>query len=156
MRYSLKGTIDDMGEDAISEHGFCWSPQRNPTTNGSFSGEGEKSTSGSFTSTISGLSPNTTYYYRAYVTASTRTEYANEKSFITESNAPTVITSSVTDATETTAQGEGNVTSDGGSTITARGICWNTSQNPTTSNYKTTETGTTGSFSSTLSVITSS
>jgi hypothetical protein len=45
----------------------------------------------------------------------------------------------------------GNVTSDGGVTITDRGICWNTSTNPTTSNSHTHTTGTTGSY--TLDII---
>ena len=50
----------------------------------------------------------------------------------------------------TTAISGGNVSNDGGSTITARGICWNTATNPTIANNKTTESGTTGSFTSNL------
>jgi hypothetical protein len=50
----------------------------------------------------------------------------------------------------------GNVTDDSGSTITARGICWNTSINPTTSNSKTVESGTTGAYTSTITGLTSS
>ena len=44
----------------------------------------------------------------------------------------------------------GNVTSDGGATVTERGICWGTSTNPTTSNSKTVVSGTTGSYSASL------
>jgi hypothetical protein len=50
----------------------------------------------------------------------------------------------------TTATSGGNVTNDGGSTVSARGICWSNTSNPTTANSKTTESGTTGSFSSNL------
>ena len=56
--------------------------------------------------------------------------------------------------TETTAQGGGEVTSDGGATITARGVCWNTTGTPTTTNPKTTEDGTTGSFTSAITGLT--
>ncbi|MDA3885182.1 MAG: hypothetical protein PF638_06255 [Candidatus Delongbacteria bacterium] len=44
----------------------------------------------------------------------------------------------------------GNVTDDGGASITTRGVCWNTAMNPTTTNPHTTESGTTGSFTSTI------
>jgi hypothetical protein len=56
--------------------------------------------------------------------------------------------------TSSTATSGGNVVNDGGSTITARGVCWSTSQNPTTANSKTTDGGTTGTFVSSLSNLT--
>ena len=148
--YSLKGTLDDPGEEPITQHGFCWSEQQSPTTNGPSTREGQINAAGSFTSTISDLPANTTYYYRAYMITSAGTEYANERSFVTESIAPTVTTSAVTGATETTADGGGNVTDDGGATITARGVCWNTTGTPTTTDPKTTDAGTTGSYASAI------
>ncbi|MEI6586688.1 MAG: hypothetical protein WCL56_11415, partial [Sediminibacterium sp.] len=48
----------------------------------------------------------------------------------------------------------GNITSDGGSAITARGVCWSTSLNPTTSDSKTTDAGTTGTYTSNLTGLT--
>lgn len=42
----------------------------------------------------------------------------------------------------------GNVTDDGGGTVSARGVCWSTSSNPTTSDSKTSDGTGTGSFSS--------
>jgi hypothetical protein len=44
----------------------------------------------------------------------------------------------------------GNITNDFGNTISARGVCWSTSANPTTTNSKTTESGTIGSFTSNI------
>jgi hypothetical protein len=44
----------------------------------------------------------------------------------------------------------GNITNDFGNTISARGVCWSTSANPTTANSKTTESGTTGLFTSNI------
>ncbi len=63
---------------------------------------------------------------------------------------PTVTTTAVTGITQTTATSGGNVTSDGGATVTARGVCWNTSPNPTTANSKTTDGSGTGTFVSNL------
>jgi hypothetical protein len=44
----------------------------------------------------------------------------------------------------------GNVTGDGGATVTDRGICWNTSTNPTTANAHVHASGTTGGFTSAI------
>lgn len=61
---------------------------------------------------------------------------------------PTVTTQAVTSIASTTATGNGNITNNGGSTPTVRGICWNTSGSPTTSDFKAEETGSfgTGAF----------
>ncbi|MDA3930317.1 MAG: FISUMP domain-containing protein, partial [Prolixibacteraceae bacterium] len=63
---------------------------------------------------------------------------------------PTVVTNEISAITQTTATGGGNVTYDGGATVTARGVCWGINPNPTTSNSKTTNGTGTGSFTSSL------
>jgi hypothetical protein len=63
---------------------------------------------------------------------------------------PSVSTTSMTEIYRYNAVGGGNVTDDGGATVTARGVCWNTSTNPTTSNSHTSNGTGTGSFSSNL------
>ena len=64
----------------------------------------------------------------------------------TASGTPTVTTQAVSDITQTTATGNGNVTADGGDTVTERGVCWSTSENPTTASDKATAAGTTGAY----------
>lgn len=64
---------------------------------------------------------------------------------------PTVTTGSVSNITSSTATVAGNVTADGGATVTERGICYSTSQNPTTANSKVASGSGTGSFSANLS-----
>ena len=64
--------------------------------------------------------------------------------------APTVTISAVTNITSTSAITGGDVTSDGGATVTAKGICWGTNQNPTTSDSKTASGTGTGSFTSSI------
>jgi uncharacterized protein (TIGR02145 family) len=63
---------------------------------------------------------------------------------------PTISTSAITNLTSTTATSGGNITSDGGASVTARGICWKLGQNPTINDSKTTDGTGAGSFTSNL------
>jgi uncharacterized protein (TIGR02145 family) len=63
---------------------------------------------------------------------------------------PVVTTTNVTDISQTTATTGGNVTSDGNAEVTSRGVCWNTSENPTIANKKTSDGTGTGLFASSL------
>ena len=67
---------------------------------------------------------------------------------------PIFSTSSITDITTTTATSGGNVTSDGGASVIARGVCWGTSTNPTISDSHTTDGNGTGVFVSSLTGLT--
>jgi uncharacterized protein (TIGR02145 family) len=67
------------------------------------------------------------------------------------SGIPVMTTDSVTDITQNSAKSGGNVTSDGGSTITARGVCWSTGQIPTISDNKTKDGTGAGNFISSIS-----
>jgi uncharacterized protein (TIGR02145 family) len=50
---------------------------------------------------------------------------------ISDFNLPSVTTSIITNITVSSATGGGNVVSDGGTTVIAKGVCWSTSPNPT-------------------------
>ncbi|MCX6322508.1 MAG: IPT/TIG domain-containing protein [Bacteroidia bacterium] len=67
---------------------------------------------------------------------------------------PVISTTTITAISYTTATSGGEVTNEGGSPVTARGICWNTSIDPTISNNKTTESGGLGTFTSNLTQLT--
>jgi len=64
---------------------------------------------------------------------------------------PTVITSSITDKTQTSAEGGGEVFLEGESSVIEKGICWNTSGNPSTADDLTSNGSGPGSFISSLS-----
>jgi hypothetical protein len=64
-------------------------------------------------------------------------------------------TTTATTITSTTAASGGNVTSDGGTSVTARGVCWSTSQNPTTTDSKTSDGTGTGEFTSAITGLSS-
>lgn len=59
---------------------------------------------------------------------------------------PTITTSSVINILSSSATSGGNILSDGNSHVTVRGVCWNTSPNPTTANSKTLDGAGTGNF----------
>jgi len=62
---------------------------------------------------------------------------------------PTLTTNQVTIGSSNMVYSGGNITSNGGSPITQRGVCWNTSPNPTLANNYTSNGTGTGSFTST-------
>lgn len=142
------GNITNDGGTTIIERGVCWNTSHNPTITNDYTTDG--SGSGSFTSSITGLSPNVIYFIRAYATNSVGTAYGNEINFTTLTILPTVNTSSVSDITYNSATCGGNVTDDGGATVTVRGVCWSTSQNPTVSDSYTTDGTGVDSFSSSI------
>lgn len=64
---------------------------------------------------------------------------------------PVLTTTVVTSITHSDAISGGNITSEGGATVTARGVCWSTGQTPTISDNKTTDATGTGVFTSNIS-----
>lgn len=92
------GSILSDGDNDIVTSGVCWSLKQNPSINDSITID--NSSSNEFSSSLSGLSPNTTYYLKAYATNSKGTAYGNEISFKT--NPLTEFPKTITDS-------EGNV-----------------------------------------------
>ena len=140
------GNIISTGYSNITARGVCWSTNQNPTT-----ADGKTTEPigiGSFTSKLTGLLANTTYYARAYAANSAGTAYGNQvmfKTFLTVVF-PSVTTATPINITEYSAASGGNVTATGGAEVTAKGICWSTNQNPTISDFKTDEGSGTGQF----------
>jgi hypothetical protein len=146
------GSVISNGSNKITDEGVCWNISEKPTT---ANNKASASTStGHFINSLTGLQPDTKYYARAYATNSAGTAYGNQVSFTTNqtvaaTNVPTPTTTEVTSITSTSAV-SGGVISDGENPITARGVCWATSSNPTIGDQKTTDGSGTGSFNSNL------
>ena len=67
---------------------------------------------------------------------------------------PTVTTASITGITSSTAFGGGNVTSDGGTAVTVRGVCWGEAVNPTIADSHSSDGTGTGGFTSIIAGLT--
>ena len=145
----IGGNVTTTGGAEVTERGIVWSTSKNPTTSGNKKQVG--SGTGSFTAELTDLSIATTYYVRAYAINSVGTSYGEEISFTTGSAKPTVTTVSPSEVTSSSAVAGGNVTSDGGSAVTARGVVWSKDHNPTVSLSTKTIDGTgTGSYVSSI------
>ena len=146
---TLSGSVVDDLRSAIVSRGFAYSTLQYPTlADGSVIVGG---TLGAFSATVSGLQPGTTYYVRAYATNGVGTSYGEQQMFTTLSGLPTVQTAATVTLTGSgTAQCGGTVTGDGGFTVTARGVCWSMSPEPTVSNLHSSDGSGTGTFVSTL------
>lgn len=142
------GNITSDGGTPITARGVCWSTSSNPTIADNITIDGTGS--GVFTSSITGLIAGVNYYVRAYVTNSSGTVYGNENSFMI--GIISMTTSAVTNITSNSATCGGNIISDGGAPISARGICWSTSPNPTTANNITNNGSGIGSYTSTMAL----
>ena len=145
------GNISSDGGLTVTQRGVCWSTNQNPTIANNITNNG--SGLGSFTSSLSGLNTNTIYYVRAYATNSIGTAYGNQINFTTMNTSgslPTITTTDESSITESSAVSGGNITSDGGSTVTQRGVCWSTNQNPSIANNITNNGSGLGSFTSSL------
>jgi uncharacterized protein (TIGR02145 family) len=144
------GNITNDGGASITARGVCWGSAANPVATGLHTTDGTGT--GTFTSNITGLTPGTTYHVRAYATNSFGTAYGADLQFNALAIVPTVTTTAISAPTQTTATSGGNVTADGGSAVTARGVCWNTgvAGNPTINDSHTTDGTGTGTFTSSL------
>ena len=79
---TCSGNVIADGGAAVIARGVCWSTSQNPTTANSKTTNGTGL--GTYTSNITGLSPNTTYYVRAYATNSQGTAYGAQRTFKTQ------------------------------------------------------------------------
>jgi len=146
---STGGNVTADGGASVTSRGICWSAtNKTPTTADGNVSNG--SGLGSFTSSITGLSPGTAYFVNASATNSIGTSYSSTSTFTTLALAPTITTAELTNITSNTATSGGTIPNDGGSPVTARGVCWSTSQNPTIADSKTTDGTGTGNFTSNL------
>ncbi len=126
---TFHGEVVSNGGAMLSARGFCYSTSHNPTIEGDHTNDG--TTVGVFESTVATLAPTTTYYVRAYATNIVGTVYGEETSFTSSTTPPGVTTNNVTNITQTSASCGGAVTYAGGAAVTAKGLCYSTSENPT-------------------------
>ncbi len=138
-------------------YGFSAYPSGTRSNSGSYSSIGE--TAGWWTCTQAGS--NDAYSRELYSTSSQAYRTSPYQDFgksvrcIRDSlpfvpGAPILSTNNLYNVNNGTAICGGNITSNGGDTVTSRGICWNTTGNPTIADNTTSDGGGTGPYTSTL------
>ncbi|MEI6050132.1 MAG: fibrobacter succinogenes major paralogous domain-containing protein [Bacteroidota bacterium] len=146
------GEITSDGGAEVTARGVCWSVNKNPTTADKKTIDGTGS--GSFASSITELTPGTDYNIRAYAINAVGTAYSSQATFNALASKVVLTTASLSAVTTTSAVGGGNISTDGGATVTARGVCWSTSAIPTIDNSKTTDGIGPGLYTSSISGLT--
>jgi len=125
------GEVVNDGYADVTIKGICWSKNENPTIDNcdGFTTDGDGL--GAFISNITNLEDSVRYYVVAYATNEIGTTYGNIKSFTTmEITIPTITTTAPTNITINSALSGGKVINNGYSEVISRGICWNTTGNP--------------------------
>ena len=155
--YGYSYNILSKGGGDIINSGVIWTTSLSITPNISLTTKTVNTTNPSspeiiLTTNLIGLSPGVLYYLTPYVTNSVGTSYGNPISFTTQALIPSLGTLNATSISNNSAILGGQITNDGGSSITASGVVWTTtSQTPTVSlTTKTTLNIGSGIFTSTI------
>ena len=114
-------------ESTVTSQGFVYAKTTLPKTDDyviEINGE-------NISSEANNLERNTIYYMRAFFVNPTGEYYGNEIEFTTAIGEIDIATKTIENITINSAMSGGIVNDDGDGTITSKGICWSTSQNPT-------------------------
>ena len=104
-----------------------------------------------YSAVLSDLTPSTTYYFKVCIDTGYGIWEGEEKWFTTMDPIElTIATKDVSDITSESAMCGGIIIDDGGNEVLQKGVCWNTSSNPTVDNNHTSDGNGTSSFTSVL------
>ncbi len=136
--------------DGFTEHGVAYALTENPTVDDN-AVTVDKIEKAVYTASLTGLEFLTTYHVRAYTkSTSGNVLYGKDTTFTTLANVPFVTIADITNVTATSATGGGEVTNDGKSAVTARGLCWSMEPTPTIENDTTLDGTGVGAFTSNI------
>lgn len=144
--FVMLGDITNEGFNATRERGFVWSlTNNNPSVSDNKISVGYGK--GQYSFSLEKLSPNTTYYYKAFATNDKGTAYGELKVVKTaDYSLATLTTDLPKNITYTSAELGGNVVDEGGIAVTERGICLAINKTPTVADIKITNGKGLGSF----------
>ncbi len=136
--------------DGFTEHGVAYAVTENPTVDDN-AVTVDKIEKAVYTASLTNLEFLTTYHVRAYTkSTSGNVLYGKDTTFTTLANVPFVNIADITNITATSATGGGEVTNDGKSAVTARGLCWSMEPTPTIENDTTLDGTGVGAFTSNI------
>jgi hypothetical protein len=149
----INTTLEINGSVQIASKGVCYGLNSEPSISGTKTNDGIVNES--YASSLTGLTASTMYYARSYLTDNLgKTYYGNEINFTTQASATFTVTTNIMGTLNIfleyfEAPFSGNVSGTG--TITARGVCYSTTNNPTISGTKVTMGSGLGAFNSLVS-----
>lgn len=82
--FTIQGELSATGGAEVTSYGHCWSLTQNPTVDNYKTDNGATTNTISFKSSISDLTPGTTYYVRAYATNQYGTGYSQQIAVTTQ------------------------------------------------------------------------
>ena len=148
--------VSGTGGATLQSCGICWSTNPNPTITDNKTIASGKSLNTSYTCNLSELQPNTNYYVRGFATTDVTTTYSTSKTFTTTIGLP-IVTTGIAMPLATSFTCTGEVTDNGGYTVTERGICYSlTNSEPTILDTKVASGSGNGSFNVSVTMLTPS
>jgi len=147
----VTGELTEPG-GGIMDHGHYYSASPGSKIVGLRTSLGTVNKAYSYASELNNLDPGKTYYVCAYARSEHTAAFGTEISFTTE-GLPELITLGLNEITDSTAMSGGTISNDWGFQVTVRGVCWNTTGNPSLDNNEgyTKDGQGDGSFTSLLS-----
>ena len=131
---TVVSSVSKDGNSSLTDKGIVYGKNPNPTVLTAINMPNSGNGIGTFNTNLSNLEMGTTYYVRTYATNSVGTAYSEQKTFTTLATAaPTLYLNTIYDILQESAKGGGNITSQGSSPVTERGLVWSTSPAPTMS-----------------------
>lgn len=119
-------------ESTVTSQGFVFAKTTFPKTDDLIREVNGKNIS----SVITNLERNTKYYMRTFFVNPTGKYYGNQVEFKTDIGEIKINTKTIENISYTTAKSGVVINDDGGGNITKKGLCWNTSPNPTINDTK--------------------
>lgn len=128
--------ISSVGSAAVTAHGFCWSQTNTqPTTSDSKNSLGGTTATKAFNATITGLTPNTLYYLRAYAINAEGVAYSSpvQVKTLAPPTRPDVKTTKLGKVEHNSVEVNGQILDLGDGFVTSHGFCYSkTNSEPTT------------------------
>jgi hypothetical protein len=145
-------TISTNGGYAVTRYGFCWSTESQVPTTDHLTMDVGTDDAKSFSKMVDDLTPQTTYYMRAYAINEKGTGYSNAMTFTTEARQTvTLATPTTSEVGDTLATVSSSMTVPSGTTVTEKGICYSLySSRPTTDGSKMVDSSTGNNISAKL------
>lgn len=151
------GNVVDNGGAAVTERGIYWGDMTDPgPSNGGIKIDGGTGT-GSFISSITGLTEATTYHVRAYAKNSVGTGFGADLTFITQTTGSPQVSTKALSAKTSTGVTSGGIVSDPGGPglfIVSVGLVWSTNPVPTQANGTEVPTSGSSNFNASITSLT--